>query len=360
MESCIAAERALVAAVVLRDVDPSELVGRLTSADFADPAAAALFEQAQSHPGRRLEVELPGLLRRHGLLRSDGYPISRLLEWIPAVPSPAQPQAWVALVVAGSLARQVQACGVRLEQAADSAAATDRGAGRVLAVAAAQRAALHTGLRRWDELPPRWRDAIAPSALRAVEPIRETSASPSGNGRDELVLAGLVAAPQLLDRLRWLHAEDFTDLACAQVFGALRQLHDAGRPVDRVTLLAAVEGHGGGVAQVCAALRPERAFPAEVPWLARRLVEDAVVRDAGTVGRELRRLGGNPAGVGGFGGPMLHAAQLQLDALQPRAERLLQARRGQSRAGPGRMPLHVARQPPAPARTRDDAGRHAG
>ena len=40
----------------------------------------------------------------------------------PQAQQPAQPQAWAALVVAGSLARQVQACGVRLEQAADAAA----------------------------------------------------------------------------------------------------------------------------------------------------------------------------------------------------------------------------------------------
>jgi replicative DNA helicase len=170
----------------------------------------------------------------------------------------------------------------------------------------------------------------------------------------------LVAAPQLLDRLPWLRAEDFANPACGRVFTAARQLHDEGRRLDFVTVLAAAEADGdGGIGELRAALRSDRSFPTEVPWLARRMVEDAVIRDVATVGRELRRLGAAPHLAGGLGRPMLQTAEQQLGTLRPRADRLLQARAGQARPIPSRA-LRLTAQPSIPLRRRDDAGRHAG
>ena len=149
------AEHALVAALVLGQADPAELSGRLSGRDFYDPAAGLIFDTvlqaARDRSGPPIEAlpELPAMLRAAGELRSDGYPIRPLLDWLPTVSVPAHPQAWSALVVASALGRQVDAAGIRLCQV--SMAYRDLpwgGAGRALAMAAAQRATVHAALMR--------------------------------------------------------------------------------------------------------------------------------------------------------------------------------------------------------------------
>lgn len=58
------------------------------------------------------------------------------------------------------------------------------------------------------------------------------------------VLAGVVAAPMLLDRIPWLRTEDFTDRGVAEVFDAARRLHSVRRPVDVITLSASITSAG--------------------------------------------------------------------------------------------------------------------
>lgn len=335
MESCRAAERALVAALVMGQADPAELSGRLRSSDFTDPAAGACFAAVLGRTGAAgAVVDLPELLRSRGVLRSDGYPIRELLEWLPSLPLPTHPEAWATLVVAGSVGRVVQACGTRLLQVTDGWELARPEAGRVLTVAAAQRAALHGALRRWDDLPAAWRDT--PPA-RPLPSLPEPAANgPTLIGDRELereVLAGVVAAPALLDRMPWLRQEDFSDPACAEVFRSARQLHGAGRPVDLVTLAASLPPGSpsgaavDGPAEVCAGLRPDRSFPAAVPFLARRLLEATAVRDARQVGEDLLVLAASPGSVGGLGRPVLEASLVRLDRLRPHAERLEHAHR---------------------------------
>jgi hypothetical protein len=154
------------------------------------------------------------------------------------------------------------------------------------------------------------------------------------------VLAGVVAAPVLLDRIPWLRAEDFTDPSVAEVFDAARRLHSVGRPVDVITLSASITAAGdggapvgaagpalGGAAAVCAELRPEQALLATVPFLARRMVEDTAVREARATGASLIELAAAPGSAGGLGRPLLDAALSRLDGLRPHAERLEQAQR---------------------------------
>lgn len=122
MEHCRAAERALVTALALGEVDPAELSGRLRVSDFTDPAVGLIYEAIMDAPaGRRSVEELPRLLARRGTLRSDGYPVRELLDWMPTTPTPVHPQAWAALVVAGSTRRLVEQAGIRLVQACDTA-----------------------------------------------------------------------------------------------------------------------------------------------------------------------------------------------------------------------------------------------
>jgi hypothetical protein len=315
--------------------DPAELSGRLRPSDFTDPAAAACFAAALGRTGAAgALVDLPELLRGRGVLRGDGYPIGELLAWLPSLPVPTHPEAWATLVVAGSMGRVVQACGTRLVQVTEGWELARPEAGRVLTVAAAQRAALHGALRRWDDLPARWRDTIPARPLPSVP--RPVASGPTLVGDRVLereVLAGVVAAPALLDRLPWLRQEDFTDPGCAEVFRVVRQLHGAGRPVDLVTLAASLApGSPSGAAvdrpaAVCAGLRPDRSFPAAVPFLARRLLEATAVRESRQVGEDLLVLAASPGWVGGLGRPVLEASLVWLDRLRPHAERLEQAHR---------------------------------
>jgi replicative DNA helicase len=341
MEHCRAAERALVAALVMGEVDPTELSGRLHPLDFTDPAASACYAAALAHGRCGPLTDLPQVLRNGGALRSDGYPISELLAWLPTLPVPAHPQTWAALVIAGSLGRVVHACGTRLLQAVDPDGSRPE-AGRVLTVAAAQRATLHGALQRWDALPRSWRDTM-PAATQepALPPAAAEPVAPVGQSVELEVLAGLVAAPALLDRMDWLCAEDFTDPAIARIFTTVRQLHTSGRPVDLVTLAAAVSPAAGvataacasvsegerGPVEIAADLRPHLAVPTTVPFLARRILEDAAVRRAHAAGEDLVRLAGASGSAGGLGRPLLERALSRLEVLRPYTQRLERATR---------------------------------
>lgn len=369
MEHCRVAERALVAALVMGQVDPADLSGRLHPLDFTDPAAAACFAAALDHRSSGTPmVDLPDRLRRQAQLRSDGYPIRELVDWIPSLPVPAHLEAWAALVVAGSMGRVVNACGTRLVQSTSGHDGARVEAGRVLTVAAAQRATLHGALRRWEALPASWRDTV-PVHEAALPAVSGACPAESGAGMFEReVLAGVIAAPVLLDRIPWLTPEDFTQPEVAAVFEVARQLHVACRPVDLVTLSASINASeasrstgssetGACPAAVLADLRPEQAMLATVPFLARRLVEDTTVRQARAAGESLMAGAGAPGSTGGVGRSLLVAALDRLDDLRPHAERLEQAHRPAiSRAE------HLARRDPArvptPRRT-FGAGRHA-
>jgi hypothetical protein len=133
MEHCRAAERALVAALVMGQADPADLAGRLHPLDFTDPAAGACYAAALEHRTAGGPVlDLPDRLRQRAALRSDGYPIRELLDWLPSLSVPAHPEAWAALVVAGSMGRVVHACGTRLVQSTVSPDGTRPEAGRVV------------------------------------------------------------------------------------------------------------------------------------------------------------------------------------------------------------------------------------
>jgi hypothetical protein len=324
MESCRAAERALVAALLLGETNTAELSGRVLPSDFTDPAAgacfAALYERAGL--GGLTPGDFAALLRCRGVLRPDGYPLSTVLDWLPSTPAPAHPEAWATLVVAGSLARVVHVGGQRIVQAADRWGAGEPEAGGVLAIAVGQRASVLGALRRWDGLPRSWRDTV-PTRPGAAPAGSGGRAPARASGREREVLAGLIAAPVLLERMPWLRAEDFTDPACVEVFRAVRQMHDAGRPVDSVTLIASLSqrGRSGSAAATLAAqLRPELAFPAATSFLARRLVHTAVLRETRAVGERLCDLA--TASAAPVGRALLTAALGEMDRLRPLAVRL--------------------------------------
>lgn len=375
MEDCRAAERALVTALVLGDADPAEFGGRVRAADFTDPAAGVLFEVVMSAAGGWSAEELPAVLQRRGLLRRDGYPISELLTWLPKLSVPVHAQAWATLVVAGALGRQVYASGVRLQQAAVAGLEDRYPPGQVLAMVAAQQAALAGSRRRWEDLPVRWRATLSadpfPAELHLTGRAEAdgADAEPAGAGRERELLAGLVAAPQLLGRIAWLAAQDFTDPSCAVVFNSLRRLQEAGHAVDVVTVSAACDPAPprpglASPAALAAELRPEQAMPTAVPFLARQVLAHAISRDVHRVGEELVQLAAAPAARGGVGSALLTAARDRLERLRPHAVRLEKATSESRPSGPGRSLVASPARLPSPDRLRPEAvvslDRHAG
>ncbi|MDP3713733.1 MAG: DnaB-like helicase N-terminal domain-containing protein [Mycobacteriales bacterium] len=353
MEHFRAAERALVSALVLGNADRLELSGRLRESDFTDPAAAVLFRVAMDAERPIAAADLPAALQRQGLLRRDGYPLSELLDWLPRLPVPVHPEAWATLIVAGTVGRQVNAAGVRLLQAVDIGREGTWPVGKVLAMASAQRASLASGFHRWEDLPAKWRDTMpclpVPDSAAAERSVPEHVAEVSeaelarGAGRERVLLAGLVAAPQLLGRIPWLRDEDFTDPACGSVFEAVRRVHERGGAVDVVTLPALCDGSqrgwsGQSPSEVARALRPDAAVPTTVPFLSRMVLGDALLRGVERAGRELVALAEAPASAGGVGSGLMTAAQTRLEVLRPFATRWEEATR------PSRM-IDLTRHP---------------
>ena len=349
MESCRAAEHALIAALVLGAADPAEFSGRVRGGDFTDPAAGLLFEVVMDAPSRQLAglgEGLPRLLRAREQLRGDGYPLRQMLEWLPRLPVPARPGPWAGLVVAASVSRVVGQCGVRLMQASETSLTSQAyGAGRVLAVAAAQRAAVHAAGRRWQGLPTSWRDAVPePGAAPLVDSGpgaggRQWAAArawSAASGVDCELLSAVVAAPVLVERLGWLRPEDFTDPGCGELYATVRTLHGSGRPVDVITLAAALEAAPGGATgpRGAAAAAGEQGWlgvdpllgqPAMAELLARQLMTVAVLSDAHAAGAQLRDAAGAPATAAGADLEVVGQALRRLDQLAERGRRWQQA-----------------------------------
>jgi hypothetical protein len=384
MESCRAAEHALVAALVLGQADPADLSGRIRASDFTDPAAGLLFDvamDASPEGSATLGQDLPRLLRARGALRGDGYPLRELLDWLPALPVPAHPGPWAALVVAGSVGRVVGQCGMRLMQTSQTAMDSEAyGVGRVLALAVAQRAAVHASARRWTDLPARWREALPQpqSPPRGEGPVADRVGPRTGSdqagawsaapGVERDLLSAVVAAPVLVERLSWLRAEDFTDPACGRLYETVSALHQAGKPVDVVTLTAApdtapdvaprpeVEGAaedlvgwagtaGAAGEELWGGIDPRLGHPAQAGFLARQVMTVSVLRDAHDAGTRLCEAAAAPAAAGGAGLPLLGQALDRLELLALHGRRWQQAcvRPSGSGSHAGRPALQIDR-----------------
>ena len=156
------------------------------------------------------------------------------------------------------------------------------------------------------------------------------------------MLSGLVAAPVLLDRMRWLRAEDFSDPGCGEVFTAITGLRQVGAPIDLLTLTAALSRTAAAsasqrasrdatqgpsnVVELCSTLDPASAFRGSVEFLARRVLSTAVIAHAGQAGEDLQRLAAAPAEAGGAGEPLFAGALQRLQPLVERGERWQESR----------------------------------
>jgi len=313
------AEQALVAGLVLEPHRLAEVSAIVCRADFGSPVCQQLF-------GRLVEASsfgterLPDVLRHHGELRGDGYPLSQLLQWFDLVPPASPLPAYARLVVEGAVCRRVQQAGLRLVQM------SQRGQepGSCLRAVAVQRSVLLAERRR-----------VATAPLQPADgSVRESASPRRGRVRvapdvvhAELVTVGaVVSAPALLHRLSWLSPADFAAADCGRVFGRVVSMVRDGLPVDRVMVRDQLRRHGdlSDTRAVALLETAERAVPAvaSAPFYAQQVLAASISRQVGTAGDRLRELG---AGRRGSALEIVDAAVAVLDSLGALGGRLARA-----------------------------------
>ena len=329
------AEQALVAGLVL---EPHRLgeVAALSVAELSSPACRLVFSTLRRLHGGGAPVSadmLVDALRTSGQLRSDGYPVSGLVRWFDELPSPAALPSYARVVAEAAVCRRVESVGVRLVQVASRPEPS-----RALLAAAGQRCLLLAELRRFpDDV------AAATTSGGSLEPAGGEPAATDGSPADrcdrssvvdadvahaELVTVGsLLWAPALSFRLsRWLAPMDFAVPEHAVVFGRVSAMVRDGVPVDRVTVRDQLRRHGelpdAVAGELLARAEASVPVPASAPFYARQVLAASVVRQVGSAGEQLVRLGRERRG----GAPtVLRRAVGAVDALAPLRHRLRRA-----------------------------------
>lgn len=290
MQDAELAEQALVAVLALEPARVREVWGWLSPADFGVPPAALIFARLLElqTSGRCDPAGLPELLRSRGELRGDGYPMSLLLRWWDTAPAPGHVAAYGRLVVAGQVARQLTAAGVRLVQVAEG----DRPA-RALSIVRVQRALLTAALRRLESLPGAEATRATAPAPAAVDARGAVAAATPEVEEAELVTVGAtLLSPHAARLALWLTPSDFESAELGGVFATAVAMRADGRAVDRVTVNAELRARGRLV-PVELLDRAEGAVPVAgaVAFYARRVLSASVQRQVRTAGFTLAELG---------------------------------------------------------------------
>lgn len=235
------AEQALLGALLLQPHRLGEITG-ITAASFAHPTHAAVFTAISTFPAPDPEQHAQDATwltavyttaRQHDHALTPAY----LHALIQACPQPRHAPAYARIVEAERARRRLNTAAHHLAQAAQDASLPHP----VPAVLAAA-----------DTLAALVEELAAAFPPRSGAPARTTSPPTPGDTRQDdeageeerLLLACATAHPEDIERLRWLHHEDFTDPLHAGLWQCLRELTRRGAPVDPVTVLWQAQHHG--------------------------------------------------------------------------------------------------------------------
>jgi replicative DNA helicase len=295
MDDVRRAEEALVGSLVLAPRRVGEVAGWLHRSDFGSPACGLVYARlvevyrSGSNP---TGTALLDVLREHGELRADGYPISALMQWFDAAPARPQIATYGALVVEGAIGRQVEAAGVRLGQAADRP-----GAARALVVAVTAQLSVAAAHRRLSALPPVVRTAVRPEEVRtAVRSIPRRRPDREVEHAELVTVGSVLMAPHVAGRVRWLRPGDFTSPDLGRMFATVTVMCDAGLAVDAITVPAELHRAGAEPAAgewSALARRAEASVPvpAAVSYYGRQILDRSALDRVAAVGERLVELG---------------------------------------------------------------------
>ncbi|MFF8958604.1 DnaB-like helicase N-terminal domain-containing protein [Streptomyces sp. NPDC014894] len=234
------AEQALLGALLL---DPHRLktIGPLAPGHFASPAHGAVFAAMTglTPPAPAAHIREPVWLTAvHDRAREQtpGLVPAYLHTLVSVCPVPEHAPAYARMVRADHARRTLRIRAEHLVQTTTEPTMPDPAATALAGADALAGFLDHLA----GQFPPH------PGSLPRSPP----PPPPERNGRDEaayeerVLLAGAVAHPEVLSRMRWLHADDFTVPLHGSLFRCVAQLAHRGAAVDPVTVLWEAQHHG--------------------------------------------------------------------------------------------------------------------
>jgi replicative DNA helicase len=231
-----AAEQAVIGAVLLEPTRFADVREWLQPDDFqgtaerqAYEAMCTLDERGQALSPSALNHELQARRRSVPLLADGAY----LVGCMQLCPAPARAAVYGRMVLEMSIRRRVVDQGARLRQRAEKAV-TSHDLNLVFARVDSARRDVERLHRR--EAQAARSHSPTPLLAEGLEPLRRRP------HRDEVpaersAIHALVDQPDALAVVtRWLASGDFSDVECSGLYAEMTALHEAKKPIDRITL----------------------------------------------------------------------------------------------------------------------------
>ena len=314
MKASPLAEAAILGALLVDPAALPQITGWLRSDDFEDPWHGQLFKLLAERTIARQPVDprAVGLALRDqvGAERADLIRVLGLLRLAPVAP---QTQRYAAMVLEGSLRREVAGQGVLLRASALSVSLNFERR-PLLAGTALVEQALIGGENRWTlatgglpstgvvraEFAPALRNldkALAADKLLAAHPDIDTG---QVRERERHLIAALISHPSKAAQITsWLPPGALTDRRWRAVYAAVLQLVEQQQPVDVVTVAWQVQqgarAYGPGP-ELTTLVREANAATVDDPgFYGRAVAADLVRRTAETAARALHAAAEDPA-----------------------------------------------------------------
>jgi replicative DNA helicase len=290
----IAAERALLGAVLLDPAGQQHVLDYVEADDFLRPwhaqvhAAMGRVRRGGRHPGpREVYAELRNDPDLPADVAMDGVLVADLMA---AAPRLGHATVYAAAVVESGIRQRLWIAGSRVRQVADS---SDLGYA-LGQVAEARREVAACG-DRWQRLPRAWRAELR--HLADDVSVRPVAARPCGRDAESAgsgLLRDLAANPAQIGAIsRWLRPEHFTDHRTGQLYSLMCDMADVGMAIDPVTV--GREAARASVPVQAAELSGGTGAFAHV--YARDLYSRAVLAQVSQAGAEIQTAAASPRGA---------------------------------------------------------------
>jgi replicative DNA helicase len=246
------AERALLGAILFDPDGQRELLRLTTPDDFHRPWHGQVLAAM-----RRVDAcgESPGPLEVYAELKTDpdlprsvSHDAVLLADLLHDTPRSAHAPAYAGIVIGSAIRRRLTLAGGRLCQFAQATAdpVDDRALETTRWVIAQESRALRNCWQRWTTLPTAVRQDLP--ASQRTEPAATTADRPpdaTATTTGQAALRDIIATPNVMNDIAgWLHPRHFADPGHATLYQVITDLHQAGIPIDTVTVSWHATRHG--------------------------------------------------------------------------------------------------------------------
>ena len=231
-----AAERAVIGALLLEPERFADVREWLEPGDFYGTAEQQAYE-AICTVGARGEVLSPAAVDRELRDRRTSAPLladgAYLVGCMQLCPTPTRAAVYGRMVLEMSIRRRVVDQGTRLRQRAEKAATSHD-----LTLVFAQVDSVRRDVERLHQREAQAARSHSPTPLLApnLDALRRRPAR-EDLSTERTAIHALVDQPSSLEVVtRWLAPSDFSDAECSGLYTEMTSLHEAKKPIDRVTL----------------------------------------------------------------------------------------------------------------------------